>query len=110
MSCLDLNITLPQKSSMSLVQTAKAALHVSDIVGRDTSLQTHICDKATVAAEKTEPAAMSLDLAEPLRITVGKVCSISGGTIVVLAGKDGLPLRTKNGGYFLLDPATNPKE
>ena len=42
-------------------------------------------------------------------LTLGEVCSINSGTIVVLAGSDG-PFRTRGGGYFLLDPATNPPE
>jgi hypothetical protein len=42
-------------------------------------------------------------------LSVGKVCTVSGGTIVVLAASDG-PLRTRDGGYFLLDPDTNPPE
>lgn len=42
-------------------------------------------------------------------LTVGEVCSISPGSILVLAASDG-PLRTRDGGYLLLDPATNPPE
>lgn len=40
-------------------------------------------------------------------LSVKEICSVSGGTIVVLAASDG-PLRTRDGGYFLLNPATNP--
>ena len=42
-------------------------------------------------------------------LTLGEVCNINSGTIVVLAGSDG-PFRTRDGGYFLLNPATNPPE
>ena len=41
-----------------------------------------------------------------VRLSIGEVCTISGGTLVVLAASDG-PLRTRDGGYFLLNPATN---
>ncbi len=44
---------------------------------------------------------------EQATLTIGEVCTVSRGTIVVLAASDG-PLRTRDGGYFLLDPATNP--
>ena len=43
------------------------------------------------------------------QLTLGEVCTVNSGTIVVLAGSDG-PLRTRNGGYFLLNPATNPPQ
>lgn len=38
------------------------------------------------------------------RLTVGEVCSIGGGELTVLAASDG-PLRTRDSGFFLLDPA-----
>ena len=37
-------------------------------------------------------------------LIVAEVCSVSSGEILVLAGTDG-PLRFKDGGYWLLDPA-----
>lgn len=40
-------------------------------------------------------------------LTISEVCSVGDDSLVVLAASDG-PLRTKNGGYILLDPATNP--
>ena len=43
------------------------------------------------------------------QLTLGEVCTVNSGTIVVLAASDG-PLRTRNGGYFLLNPATNPPQ
>lgn len=46
---------------------------------------------------------------QQLNLTCSEVCTVAGGTIVVLAASDG-PLRTRNGGYFLLNPATNPPE
>jgi hypothetical protein len=42
-------------------------------------------------------------------LTLGEVCTVSRGTIVVLAASDG-PLRTRDGGYILLNPATNPPQ
>lgn len=39
-------------------------------------------------------------------LILGEVCSITSGTLTVLAATDG-PLRTKDGGYLLLNPETN---
>lgn len=58
---------------------------------------------------KPTPLSLSLGKPNPAVLHVGEVCGVSGGTLVVLAAKDG-PLRTKNGGYLLLNPATNPSE
>jgi hypothetical protein len=43
------------------------------------------------------------------QLVVGEACAVISGTIVVLAASDG-PLRTRNGGYILLNPATNPPQ
>jgi hypothetical protein len=43
------------------------------------------------------------------RLSIGAVCTVGSGTLVVLAASDGL-IYTKNGGYFLLNPETNPPE
>ena len=67
----------------------------------------------TVAPATVAPELVGLPVAETLQVVgaqlvVGEACAVISGTIVVLAGSDG-PLRTRNGGYFLLNPATNPK-
>ena len=54
-------------------------------------------------------AMINLSPAQGVSFSIGEVCSVSPGTIVVLAASDG-PLRTRDGGYLLLDPATNPPE
>jgi hypothetical protein len=38
------------------------------------------------------------------KLTVTPVCTVGSGTLVVLASLDG-PLRTRDGGYILLDPS-----
>lgn len=44
-----------------------------------------------------------------LTLSVEHICTVSTDTLVVLAASDGV-LRTKNGGYILLNPATNPQQ
>jgi len=62
---------------------------------------------ATLAGTPAEQAAPVVTPVQQATITLGEVCTVSSDTIVVLAASDG-PLRTRDGGYFLLDPATNP--
>lgn len=54
----------------------------------------------------TQQAELTVLPAKQATLTIGEVCTVSRGTIVVLAASDG-PLRTRDGGYFLLNPATN---
>ena len=42
-------------------------------------------------------------------LIVAEVCSVSSGELMVLAGTDG-PLRFKDGGYWLLDPAKEQED
>ena len=42
-------------------------------------------------------------------LVVAEVCSVSSGELLVLAGSDG-PLRFKDGGYWLLDPAKEQED
>ena len=71
-----------------------------------------------VAVEVGAQAQMSVELMKPsqatdpvvgAKLTIGEVCTVNSGTIVVFAGSDG-PFRTRGGGYILLDPATNPPQ
>jgi len=87
MSCLDLQVAKPLSGSLTLQK----------------------CTPLSLSLGKPNPASLQVEQSGALRLTVGEVCDASGGTLVVLAAKDG-PLRTKNGGYLLLNPATNPSE
>ena len=62
---------------------------------------------ATLSGTPAEQAAPALTPVQQATLTLDGVCTVSSDTIVVLAASDG-PLRTRDGGYFLLDPATNP--
>lgn len=87
MACLNLRITKPVGGSLTLQK----------------------CTPLSLSLGKPNPAVLQVAQSGALRLTVGEVCGVSGGTLVVLAAEDG-PLRTKNGGYLLLNPATNPSE
>jgi hypothetical protein len=64
---------------------------------------------AGMTISQMSPAALETVMPAAAQITLGEVCAVNSGTIVVLAASDG-PLRTRNGGYFLLNPATNPPQ
>ena len=76
-------------------------------------------DGASLSVVPTSPASLDVTpqngaslLVTPVdgcELTIGEVCGVTPGTIVVLAASDG-PLRTRDGGYLLLNPATNPPE
>ena len=84
----------------------------------EASLGLGIVGSAALALGETAQAAMTIapkdqaaleTVLTGASLTLGEVCNINSGTIVVLAGSDG-PFRTRDGGYFLLNPATNPPE
>lgn len=86
MACLFITIQPISQAGLSITAFATASLSVS--------------------ANQPE---ISAGGARQASLIVGEVCSVGEEALVVLAASDG-PLRTKDGGYILLDPATNPPE
>lgn len=84
-------------ANLSVMTAAQAALAVTP------------AEQPSLAVNPDRQAALSVDAISQAKLTIGEVCTVTGGTIVVLAASDG-PLRTSDGGYFLLNPATNPPE
>ena len=64
---------------------------------------------ATLAVVLVQGASMAVETLPQMRMDIGEVCTVDSGTIVVLAASDG-PLRTRDGGFFLLNPETNPAQ
>lgn len=107
MGCLTLNVNPVEGAALALTQPDPAALVVTRQEGA--SLKVALVEGAALAVTQPEPAALAVELAQGASLSIGEVCSVSPGTIVVLAGIDG-PLRTRDGGYLLLNPAENPPE
>ena len=107
MGCLSLRVTPTEQASLSVEATASAKLSVLPTEGASVAIVPG--EQASLSVTPTEQASLSVTPTEQARLTIGLVCSISAGAIVVLAASDG-PLRTKNGGYILLDPEANPPE
>ena len=87
MGCLTITTTLSQQADVSVGVTSGASLGM----------------------QQATPAVPGITLIGGAELTLGEVCSVNSGTIVVFAGSDG-PFRTRDGGYILLDPATSPAE
>lgn len=103
MACLKFTIT-PVLQAYLLVSATAASLSIETTA----MAGVNVTPAAQVSAKVTPVPKAELTVAtEPqAQLTIGEVCTVSPGTIVVLAASDG-PLRTRDGGYFLLNPATN---
>ena len=87
MGCLTLKVTLTEGATLGVTPAEPAVLKVTP----------------------TDGTSLRVTPVEGASLSIGEVCTVSPGTIVVLAASDG-PLRTRDGGYLLLNPATNPPE
>jgi hypothetical protein len=107
MACINLTVTPVAPAVLGVTPVEGASMAVEPVA--PAVLQVTPADGAAVAVTPAAPAVLSVTPQEGCTLTIGEVCSVTGGTIVVLAASDG-PLRTRDGGYLLLNPATNPPE
>lgn len=105
MNCLNFDLT-PVPSAV-LAATAVAAATLAVTTMGQPALAVVLTEQPALAVTPSEQAALTVTPVGKSTLTIGEVCTVSRGTIVVLAASDG-PLRTRNGGYILLNPATNP--
>ena len=105
MACLNFNLT-PVPSAV-LTATAVAAATLAVTATKQPALEVTPVKQPSLAVTPVKQAALAVTPVKQATLTIGEVCAVSGDTIVVLAASDG-PLRTRDGGYFLLNPATNP--
>lgn len=76
---------------------------------RSPEMRIETAPQAELSVTTAPQSELAVTAAPQLSLTVGEVCSVSDGVLVVLAASDG-PLRTRDGGYILLNPATNPPD
>lgn len=105
MACL--NFSLTPVPSAALTATAVAAATLAVTTAEQPSLTVAPAEQLSLAVTPAGQAALAVTPVQQATLTLGEVCTVSSDTIVVLAASDG-PLRTSDGGYFLLNPATNP--
>jgi hypothetical protein len=104
MACLNFDLT-PVPSAV-LTATAVAAATLAVTKAEQPALAVVPTEQPALAVTPAEQAALAVPPVQQATLTLGEVCTVSRGTIVVLAASDG-PLRTRDGGYILLSPATN---
>lgn len=105
MACL--NFVLTPVPSAVLTATAVAAATLAVTTAEQPVLAVVPTEQPSLAVTSSEQAALAVTPVQQATLTIGEVCTVSDDTIVVLAASDG-PLRTRDGGYILLDPSTNP--
>jgi hypothetical protein len=107
MACIELAITPLAPAAMTVTATPGASIGLTP--GGAAEMELTAEQPAALDMQQAGQAEVEITLVGGAELTLGEVCNVSGGTLVVLAGSDG-PFRTKGGGYFLLDPAKNPPE
>lgn len=105
---MSLHVT-PAVPALLAVTTPHGASAAVAAVGQRPALAVQSGDRAEATVTTGEQTSLDVTTQQGVSLAIGEVCTASGGTIVVLAASDG-PLRTKDGGYFLLNPDTNPPE
>lgn len=107
MGCITLTVNPVAPAVLGVTPQEGASLAVSPVQGA--SLGVVPASPAVVGVAPVAPAVLSVTPQEGCTLTIGEVCSVTGGRLVVLAASDG-PLRTRDGGYILLDPRYNPPQ
>ena len=107
MACLSIKVT--PVAAASVVIGAQKPLSLSMAVVKAPDITVRPFNDAAVRVRAAETASLRVTAVSPAELGIGAVCSVSEGTLVVLAASDA-PLRTRDGGYFLLDPAKNPPD
>ena len=107
MNCL--NFSIAPVPSAVLTTTGVAAATLAVTTTEQPALAVVSTEQPAIAVTPAEQAALAVTPVQKATLTLGEVCTVSNDTIVVLAASDG-PLRTRDGGYILLNPATNPPQ
>jgi len=107
MACVELTLTVGDPAAMTVKAEPSAAVALEQTESSAVALASG--SSAGMTISQMSPAALQTVMSAAASLTLGEVCTVNSGTIVVLAASDG-PLRTRNGGYFLLNPATNPPQ
>ena len=105
MNCLNFDLTPVPSAVLTATAVATATLAVTTV--EQPALTVVPTERPSLAVTPAEQAALAVTPVQQATLTLGEMCTISNDTIVVLAASDG-PLRTRDGGYILLNPATNP--
>ena len=118
------DVPVPSESA----HNGNATVHITPVASA--ALSVTPCQRASISCQKSEignsvisaiavpfhvrlqtqqPSAVSITGIDCLVAIISEVCAIGGGELYVLAAADGT-LRTRDGGFFLLDPAREGEE
>lgn len=98
-----LSVTPIEQAALSVMVSEPVALHVRPVPATAAIALTP-APQLGVGLTHAPHAVLHVDATRQALLWIGEVCCIGDGTLTVLAASDG-PLRTKDGGYILLDPA-----
>lgn len=101
MGCLSLIVNPLPCALLGAVAFMPASMQANAVAGAQLALPE--VPKAVLSSIPSVSADLIISPSQAAVLTIGEVCSVSGGELTVLAATDG-PLRTKDGGYILLDP------
>ncbi len=107
MGCINITVNPVAPTVLGVTPQEGVSMDASPVAGA--SLEVIPAKPALIGVTPAAPSALQVTPQDGCRLTIGEICSVSGGTIVVLAAADG-PLRLRGGGYLLLDPEANPAE
>lgn len=107
MGCITLTVNPVAPAVLGVTPQEGASLAVEPVGGA--SLGVVPVDGAVLDVTPQDGCTLSVEPQDGCTLTIGEVCSVTGGRLVVLAASDG-PLRTRDGGYILLDPRYNPPQ
>ena len=107
MGCLSLNVGALQQAQLSLQPSEQAKLSLRGYNSPEPSLSVSLGVDSKVSADLValplEQGSLVVESQQQATLIVGEVCSVSLDIMVVLASTDG-PLKTRDGGYILLNP------
>ena len=104
------NITPIRPAATVVAAVASASADVA-VVGAQTEVSIALSPVAVAVVDcHVQPSAVStIALTDRMVVDISEVCAIGSGELCVLAASDGI-LRTREGGFFLLDPAREEPE
>jgi hypothetical protein len=107
MACLSVNITPIRPAETVVAAVAAASANANVATQAKTSVE--VSPVAKVGCQVQSSAVAVIALTGRMVVNISEVCAIGGGDLYVLAASDGI-LRTREGGFFLLDPAREDSE
>lgn len=109
MSCLSIQLTPKQQALLAVSPAEQAKLTLRGYPSGSPHLTAALAVRPAEQLKLTVSPKVSVALVitpqQQAEMVIGEVCSVSHDEVFVLASTPEGPLRTRSGGYLLLDPA-----